>query len=100
MNNERLYQVLVSPHVSEKATMDAELNNRHTFRVAIDANKLEVKRAIETLFSVKVEDVRIQKVKGKVKRHGQALGRRNDWKKASIKLSEGHDIDMNAFEAK
>lgn len=100
MNNERLYQVLVSPHVSEKATMDAEMNNRHTFRVAIDANKLEVKRAVETLFSVKVEDVRIQKVKGKVKRHGQTLGRRNDWKKASIKLSEGHDIDMNAFEAK
>lgn len=97
MNNERMYQVLVAPHVSEKATMDAELNGCHTFRVAIDANKLEVKHAVEKLFSVKVEDVRIQKVKGKVKRHGQTLGRRNDWKKASVKLSEGQEIDMNAF---
>lgn len=98
MNNERLYQVLLAPHVSEKATVDAELNSRHTFRVATDANKLEVKRAVEQLFSVKVDTVQIQAVKGKVKRHGQRLGKRSDWKKAVVRLADGHDIDMTAFE--
>lgn len=98
MNAERLYQVLLGPHVSEKASLDAELNSRHTFKVATDANKLEVKRAVEQLFSVKVASVHIQAVKGKFKRHGQRLGRRSDWKKAVVRLAEGHEIDMTAFE--
>ncbi|MEM7377190.1 MAG: 50S ribosomal protein L23 [Pseudomonadota bacterium] len=98
MNVERLYQVVLGPHVSEKATVDAELNARHTFKVAADANKLEVKRAVEQLFSVKVSAVQIQAVKGKVKRHGQRLGKRSDWKKAVVRLADGHDIDMTAFE--
>ena len=98
MNAERLYQVLLGPHVSEKATIDAELNSRHTFKVATDANKLEVKRAVEQLFSVMVDSVQMQAVKGKVKRHGQRLGKRSDWKKAVVKLAEGHDIDMTVFE--
>lgn len=94
MNEERLYQVLLSPHVSEKSAVDADSNNAHTFRVAIDANKLEVKNAVEKLFSVKVASVRIVKVKGKNKRFGAIFGRRSDWKKAIVRLQAGHDIDL------
>jgi len=93
MNQERLYQVLLSPHVSEKSAMGAESSGQHTFRVAIDANKLEVKKAVEQLFSVQVESVRMLRVKGKSKRFGQRLGRRSDWKKAVVRLAEGQDID-------
>jgi large subunit ribosomal protein L23 len=92
MNQERLYQVLLAPHVSEKAAVNADAG-LHTFRVATDANKLEVKKAVEQLFSVKVESVRMVRVKGKNKRFGQRFGRRSDWKKAVVRLSEGSDID-------
>jgi len=93
MNQERLYQVLLSPHISEKSAVGAESNGQHTFRVAVDANKLEVKKAVEQLFSVQVESVRMLRVKGKSKRFGQRLGRRSDWKKAVVRLAEGQDID-------
>lgn len=93
MNQERVYKVLLAPHVSEKAAINAELSQQHTFRVALDATKLEVKKAVEQLFSVQVESVRMIRVKGKSKRFQQRLGRRSDWKKAVVRLAEGHDID-------
>jgi large subunit ribosomal protein L23 len=97
MNQERLYQVLVAPHVSEKATSVADRNRQVVFKVAVDANKLEVKKAVEKLFKVKVSDVSILNVKGKVKLNRFGLSRRNNWKKAYVRLAEGHDIDFASF---
>ena len=94
MNNQRLYSVLLSPHVSEKAAMAAETADRHTFRVATVATKPEVRRAVEQLFGVKVRSVQIQNVPGKQKRFGQMLGKRSDWKKAVVRLAEGQDLDF------
>ena len=94
MNQERLYQVLVSPHISEKGTLLAEEQNQHIFKVASDATKSEVKAAVEELFKVKVEKVRIMNVKGKVKRFGGRLGKRSDLRKAYVTLTSGNDIDL------
>ena len=97
MNEERLYQVLVAPHISEKATNVADKHGQVVFKVAIDANKLEVKKAVEKLFKVKVEAVRLLKIKGKVKMNKFGLSRKNNWKKAYVQLAEGHDIDFASF---
>lgn len=94
MNQERMMQILVSPHVSEKSAVAAEMFGQHTFKVLVDASKFEVKQAVEKLFSVKVRSVRIVKMKGKNKRFGQRLGRWVDWKKAFVCLEDGHDIDF------
>ena len=94
MSKERLMTILLGPHVSEKTTRVAEKNNQVTFRVRRDANKAEIRKAVELLFEVEVENVTVVNVKGKVKRFGQSLGRRSDWKKAYVKLAEGHDIDF------
>ena len=94
MNEQRLLKVLLAPHVSEKSTMVAETNNSFVFKVLKDANKAEIKAAVEKLFEVEVEGVRTANVKGKVKRHGQSFGKRSDWKKAYVMLKEGQDIDF------
>jgi len=93
MNDQRLYQVLLAPHISEKTAMDAEMRGRHTFKVATDASKLEIRKAVEKLFSVEVRSVHVVNVNGKSKRFGQVEGKRSDWKKAIVKLAEGQDID-------
>ena len=69
MNQERVFQVLVGPHVSEKAAIIAEQSNQYVFKVAVDATKPEIKKSVEQLFKVKVSAVRTLKVKGKVKRN-------------------------------
>ncbi len=94
MNQERMMQILLSPHISEKSAVAAEMSGQHTFKVLIDATKLEVKHAVESLFSVKVQSVRVIRMSGKSKRFGQRLGRRVDWKKAIVRLEDGHDIDF------
>lgn len=94
MNQERMYQVLLAPHISEKSTLLAEEQNQHVFRVAGDATKSEVKTAVETIFKVKVERVRILNTKGKVKRFGGKLGKRSDVRKAYITLAAGNDIEL------
>lgn len=94
MNQERLYQVLVGPHVAEKSVLMAEKDNMHAFKVAIDATKLEIKKAIETLFEVNVLDVRTLKVKGKRKTTGRRQGKRSDWKKAYIRLEKGQSLGV------
>jgi len=94
MKQERLLQVLVSPHVSEKSTQAAEQVNQHVFRVAPDATKQEVRQAVEKLFKVKVVAVQVVNMKGKSKRFGARLGRRSDWKKAYVRLAEGDDINF------
>jgi large subunit ribosomal protein L23 len=94
INEERLLKVIMAPNISEKATMSAETNNTVVFKVATDANKAEIKAAVEKLFEVEVTGVRTLNVKGKVKRTGARFGRRSDWKKAYVTLSEGSDIDF------
>ena len=93
-NQERLMTVLLGPHLSEKSTRVAEDNNQVVFRVRRDSTKQEVRRAVEMLFEVQVEQVQIVNCRGKVKRFGQTLGRRQDWKKAYVTLAEGNDIDF------
>lgn len=92
MNEERLLKVLVSPHVSEKATHLADAANQHVFKVATDATRDEIKAAVEKLFEVQVSSVRVANMKGKSKRFGRFIGRRNNWKKAYVTLAEGQDI--------
>lgn len=94
MNEERLYQVLMGPHVSEKSAIGSQLNNQYVFKVLPTATKLEVRAAVEKLFNVKVENVTTSNVKGKVKRNRHGLSQRASWKKAVVRLSEGHDIDF------
>lgn len=81
MNQERILKVLLAPHVSEKATILAERDGQFVFKVAKDANKREIKKAVETLFEVEVESVRTLNMKGKRKRFGLVEGRRPNWKK-------------------
>jgi large subunit ribosomal protein L23 len=94
MTQERVFKVLLGPHVSEKATNLADKQGQFVFKVATDATKLEIKRAVESLFSVKVDSVTTQNVKGKTKRTARGLGKRNDWKKAIIALQPGQDLDF------
>ena len=99
MNDQRLYSIILAPHVSEKTALAAEMEGRHTFRVATDASKLEVRKAIEKLFEVDVRSVQIVNVRGKTKRFGAAEGKRSDWKKAIVRLAEGQDIDFMGVES-
>jgi large subunit ribosomal protein L23 len=94
MNQERIFQILVSPHVSEKSAVLGDSANQAVFRVATDAGKAEIKAAVEQLFEVKVANVRTVNVKGKTKRQGQRQGKRSDWKKAYVSLEQGHEIDL------
>jgi len=94
MNQERLMKVLVGPHVSEKGTMLADKHNQVVFKVIPDATKLEVKKAVENLFKVEVNNVQVVNVRGKMKRTGQNWGKRKNWKKAYVSLKEGQDIDF------
>jgi large subunit ribosomal protein L23 len=94
MNQERLMKVLLAPHVSEKTTLTAEANNTVVFKVAKDAEKAEIKAAVEMMFEVEVDSVRTVNVKGKTKRHGMSFGKRSDWKKAYVSLKEGQDLDF------
>ncbi|VAX11382.1 LSU ribosomal protein L23p (L23Ae) [hydrothermal vent metagenome] len=96
MNKDRLMQVIVSPVISEKSTNAAEESNQFVFHVLKNASKPEIGRAVELMFDVEVEQVRVLNGKGKTKRHGAIAGCRSDWKKAYIKLKPGHDIDFGA----
>ena len=93
-SQERLYQVLLAPQISEKATYVAEKNEQVIFRVATDATKPEIKAAVELLFKVQVEAVQVLRVKGKVKRTSRGTGRRQDWKKAFVCLKAGQEINF------
>lgn len=91
---ERLHQIILGPVVSEKSTRVAEKRNQAVFKVAKGAQKSEIKQAVETLFSVKVEAVRTLNMKGKTKRFGQSTGKRSNWKKAYVTLAAGQEIDF------
>lgn len=92
---ERMYQTLVRPVITEKSSAVAA-NSVLTFIVANDSNKEEIKTAVETIYGVKVERVNTLNQDGKVKRFKGRLGRRSDYKKAMVKLADGHNIDVSA----
>lgn len=94
ISQERIYQVLLAPHISEKSTFVAERNNQVVFRVASDATKPEIKAAVEALFKVDVESVQVVNVKGKQKRFGRFNGRRSDVRKAYVGIKAGQDLDL------
>jgi len=98
MNQERLMKLLHSPVVSEKSTRVADRHRQFVFKVDKTASKMEVRKAVELMFDVKVDSVQTSNVTGKTKRHGQTTGKRADWKKAYVTLAEGHDIDFMGAE--
>lgn len=91
---EQLMNILLGPHVSEKATTVGEQNNQVVFRVRRDASKASIREAVELMFNVEVESVRVLTVTGKNKRFGGKAGRRGDWKKAYVSLKPGSDINF------
>ena len=94
MNKERLYKVLLSPRVTEKSARVGEQGNQYVFHVMKDANKAEIKGAVEMLFDVNVTSLQVVNVKGKTKSFKFRSGKRNDWKKAYVRLQEGQHIDL------
>lgn len=99
MSKNRLYNVLLAPRVTEKTARLSANSNQYVFEVSSDANKNDVREAIELLFEVKVETVRIVNVKGKTKSYRLRPGRRSDWKKAYVRVQEGQVIDVLGGEA-
>lgn len=96
VSEERLLQVLLAPLVSEKAARVADLSKQFAFRVVSDANKQEVKQAVEKLFQVEVASVQMLNTKGKQKNFGRIRGKRSSWKKAYVGLKPGFDINFAA----
>jgi large subunit ribosomal protein L23 len=86
--------VLVRPLMTEKSMQQKEVTNTVTFEVAVDANQVEIRQAVEKVFNVKVSDVRTQAREGKWKRMGKFEGRRRSWKKAMVTLAPGHKIEL------
>ena len=93
-NQERLTQVLLAPVVSEKSTFIGEKRNQYVFHVASNATKPEIKAAVELMFKTQVKSVSIVNVRGKEKRFGRFMGRRNHWKKAYVALQAGQEINF------
>lgn len=98
MNQERIFKVLLGPHVSEKAAIVADENNQYVFKVAADATKPEIKKAVEALFEVSVTGVCTVNVKGKTKRTARGIGRRKGFRKAYVSVAEGQEIDFAGAE--
>lgn len=95
LDQDRLAKVLLAPIVSEKATMAAEKHNQVLFKVLRDATKPEIKAAVELMFKVEVEAVNVVNVKGKVKRFGRSVGRRDHVKKAYVSLKAGQELNFS-----
>lgn len=94
MNAEQLYRVILAPHISEKSTRVGEKHKQVVFSVRRDASKPAIKQAVEKMFNVQVESVTVANLKGKTKKTGRISGRRQNWKKAYVRLKAGHDIDF------
>ena len=94
MNQARLFQILRSAHVSEKAALLNQRSNQYVFKVARDATRSEIREAVEAMFNVSVQGVNVINVKGKPIRNAQSRGRRKGWKKACVRLQQGQQIDL------
>ncbi len=90
----KLYDIIRGPVVTEKTTLQKELNNQVTLKVDKRANRVEIKEAVEKNFNTKVKQIRTIQVKGKVKQRGRIIGRKKDWKKAIVTLMPGQRIDF------
>ncbi len=97
IKQERLLQIVLRPHLSEKSATLSDKHRQFVFRVASNADKLEIKQAIEVLFNVKIDAVRVCNVRGKERRFKQKVGHRKGWKKAYVSLQEGYDIDFTGI---
>ena len=95
MNQERLYNIILGAHISEKATVIADEANQFAFKVARDATAPEIKEAVEKIYEVPVKKVTVMNGKGKVKRSWRGSSRKPNWKKAYVSLEAGHDIDFS-----
>lgn len=91
---DRMYRVIQKPVITEKATNDQLGRNAYHFRVPRDANKVEVRQAVESIFDVQVASVNTINVNGKTRRRGYRAGRTPDWKKAMVTLKEGYSIEL------
>ena len=89
-----IYTVLSRPVVTEKTTIQKEDNNQISFRVRVDANKIEIRKAVEKLLGVKVTAVNTLITRGKSRRMGRQIGRRSNWKKAIVTLAPGEDVEF------
>ena len=90
----KLYDIIRKPLITEKSTTEKDAKGIVAFQVHVDANKHEIKEAVESLFKVKVENVNTAVLAGKVKRHGKQFGKRSNWKKAYVTLKEGSTIEF------
>ncbi len=88
------YDIIRRPVITEKTSIQKEVSNQFTFEVDRMANRVEIKKAVESIFNVKVAVVRTMQVKGKAKRRGWIVGKRRDWKKAIVTLMPGERIDF------
>ena len=88
------YEIVKKPLITEKSTIQKETHNQLTFEVDRKANKVEIRRAVEKVFNVRVVDVRTMQMKGKVKRFGRTMGRRRHWKKAVVTLAKGEYVEF------
>ncbi len=88
------HAIIKRPVVSEKSTMQKEVSNQLSFEVDRKANRIEIKKAIQSLFSVQVDAVRTLQIKGKYKKRGRIIGKRRDWKKAIVTLKPGERIEF------
>jgi len=86
--------IIIAPIISEKSIAMIEKNNTYTFKVDKNANKIEIRKAIEEIFNVNVVQVNTVNMKGKTRRLGYNMGKRPDWKKAMVKLAEGNRIEI------
>ncbi len=93
MSNERMYQIIRFPHVSEKTARLQAASNQYVFEVRTDASKPEIKQAVEGLFEVNVESVQVVNLKGKRKSFRFRGGKQNDWKKAYVRIKAGQTIE-------
>lgn len=98
MIRERMYRILEEPHFSEKASRVGDSANQYTFKVASNATKGQIKEAVEGIFDVKVRDVTTLNVKGKVKRRVRGVVKGKGWKKAYVRLEDGHSIDFSSID--
>ena len=97
MKQERLYQIILAPVVSEKSTVVADKSDQMVIKVLPDANKKEIAEAVEFMFKVKVRSVQVMNVRGKVKKTGRIKGKTSDWKKAYVCLEKGQDFDFQGM---
>jgi large subunit ribosomal protein L23 len=88
------HEILKRPFITEKSTIQKEMMNQLTFEVDRSANKVEIRRAVEKIFGVKVIGVRTVRMQGKVKRYGRVMGRRRHWKKAIVTLAQGEHVEF------